>query len=161
MIQSSEGTNARLMAVGADDPSRSESPAIGLDAVACDAGDHGLPSKVHSQRKSVIDEETMKHGATNADAACIGEQGFGGPMVTGIILNEADARELGPIRFEAFGGEAEFFERVESIRQEAFAAGLIDGRFASVGDLDAEAAFCGGDGTGKSRRTCANNKEVR
>jgi hypothetical protein len=166
------------MAVGPNDEAGMDGGAVGADLAASSGGflpwmgrvlielrdlhseDYGLPTEADSEGGGAIEEELMKDGAAHAAARVVGEiclrgdgtaGGFGG--------KEANAVEDGALD----GGDvdAEAQEGVDGTRQQALAAGFVDGRRHAIGYEDAEAVLGCGDGAGPTRGTASGDKDIR
>src|SRR5271170_487970 len=141
----------------------------GVECLAVSADEDGLwrgfellngvfPVKTHTERDGAIEKKLMEDGAADA-AGRPAEGGFGDCAV---VAEERDAVErMGFVAVEIVNGvETESGECLEGVRQEAFAASLVDGGFHGVGDVNAEALEGAGDGAGQAGGTCSDDEGV-
>ena len=103
----------------------------------------GVEGEADAEGGGAVAEELVEVGAAQAEAGEVGEVGGD----AGIGVGESDSREG-----EAFGiGEdAQGGEGAARFGQESFAAGLVDGGMAGVGEEDVSTAEAEGDGGGKA-----------
>jgi hypothetical protein len=150
LFELGDGADLGLVAVCADDPAGSEGIFAGLDLVAVNVFDNGLPVEPDAECDGAIEKKLMQHGAMKAAPIAVGEGGLGGAGAA----DEANATQRMACGLKEFLGggmvevDAELGESGEGVRHEAFAAGFVDRRLSAVCYFDMEALTGCGDGTG-------------
>jgi hypothetical protein len=145
-----DDADLRLVAVGADDPAGSEGIFAGLDLVAVNAFDDGMPVKTDTEREGAIEQKLVKHGAGKTTSVAVGKDGFGG-VGAADEPNAAQGVACGLkelLRRRMVEVDAELGESGEGVGHEAFAAGFVDRGLSAVCYFDLKALTGCGDGTG-------------
>jgi hypothetical protein len=154
--------DAGLVAVGADEVAGGESLAVGADdsvfVSGIDRADCVFPMEADSEAGGAINEKFMEHGAADAAAGVQTKAGFDKSF--GIVkANAAQRVTLGVEKLLYV--EAQGCEGFEGVGQEAFAAGLVDGRLHGIDDFNVKTLARGGDSGGETGGACSYYEDVR
>ena len=152
-VETGPGADAGGGAIGADDPAGRTAPDWPASVGAgCSEENRGVEGEADAEGGGAVAEELMEVGAAQAEAGEVGSW-----RRRGHWRRRRRFRRRGAF---GIGGDAEGGEGAARFGHESFAAGLVDGGMASVGEEDVSAAEAEGDGGGESGRSGTGDEYV-
>ena len=155
--------NVRVLPISADNPSSAyRAPLQGnfpllfgfFAVVPIQANDTPSPVHLHAQSRGALSKSCVESGASNPPAPFIGKI----RLCREISLDESNTSERKTL--SGRDCDTKFAKSGHAVRHETFAACLVDGRRRAVRDGNTKALLTRSDGSRKSGRATADNKNV-
>lgn len=154
-LKTGPAADAGVRTIGANDPARTNDAAAERNAFSRNACYRSSPQQVRAELGGSFDHEPMQNSAANREATAVRGKASIGRQRRTQKANAAKGVGVGQGR-----SNPKLLQGGETVRQEAFAAGLVDGRLRAVGYHDAKSSLPRCDRCGQPRGAAAHYENI-